>query len=128
MATVLDIETAKAGCNGMVDTVDGGTVEIQNSSNQVLVTFTLPNPAFGGAVTDGGSPPKAVATANSISPAAPVLSGQADHFVVKNASAAERWRGACGTANAEMILSTLTIAVGVNVSIVNWVFRQRTQE
>jgi len=130
MAHTLTIASAIVACDALVDQLDSaaGTLEIRNSSETVLVTFTLNVPCFGGAVTDGGSPPKAVATANvSGLTATPSQNGTADHYVAKNNGGTEVWRGDCGTSGAEMILDTLTIDTGVDVTINSWLFKHKTE-
>lgn len=127
MATRISNAARSAACDGVVDRADAGagagTVEIRSGAQPataetadagtVLATFTLGDPAFG-AASNG------VATANAIANTTGSAAGTAGHFRVKDSTGAKCWDGSVGTSGEDMNLNTLTISIGVTVSITSW--------
>jgi hypothetical protein len=78
-----------------------------------LAEFTLPNPAFGAAASG-------VATANAITAVVGLAAGTAGYFRVITRGGLSLMDGEVGTSGADMNLNTLTISVGVDVSVTSW--------
>lgn len=123
----IKISTAarNAACDAVVDLIDGGasfgTIKIYDgtqpagpgtaiSSQVLLATFTLEDPAFGSASTG-------VATLD----ATPILSttglaaSTATWFRAADSNAVAVLDGSAGTSGTDLILNTATISVGVTV-------------
>lgn len=103
---------------GMVD--DGaaghGTLEVYAADGlTLLVSFDLPNPAFG-AESDGA------VVANAIPNATAVGAGTAAIYRVKDGDDAVLWSGevTAGGGGGDMQLDNVSIAVGQTISISNW--------
>lgn len=117
----------QAACNAIVDLLDGGTgdnatVEIQDSSNNVLATVDLDGTAAFGSAT-AASPSVATATGLPISFTASGT-GTADHYVAKNRSGTEMFRGSVGTSGTEMIIDNTSIVSGQNGTITGFTWTQ----
>lgn len=125
-------QSSIAACNAGLDARNAlfntGTVEIRSGSaadidsaptGTVLVTFTLPNPAFGSAASR-------VATLNAVTPVTATVAnaGGTVHYVVKDSGSAVIGNGTAGTSGTDMILNTLTWSIGDDVSITAWTTTQ----
>lgn len=102
-----------AGSLSIYTGVQPATPETALSGNTTLATFTLPNPAFGGAVSG-------VITANAITGTTLIASGTASWFRGYNSGAVAQIDGDCGTASADMILNALYLVSGASISISSW--------
>ena len=115
-------------CNAALDArntlLNGGSVEIRTgtaadidspATGTVLVTFTLPNPAFGAATNR-------TATANAIASTTATVAnaGGTVHYVAKDSGGNVERNGTAGLAGSNMILNTLTWNIGDPVSITGW--------
>lgn len=89
--------------------LNSGTIEIQDSSNAVLVTFTLKNPV--GTVSNG------VLTFTNPDAATATGTGTADHAVIKNGAGTAFGTANVGTASTSIIISSTTITTNDNVSV-----------
>ena len=118
------ITACNAGLDARNALFNGGTVEIRSGlaadidsapTGTVLVTFTLPNPAFGAATSR-------IANMNAVSPVTATVAnaGGEVHYVVKNSGSGVEGNGSAGTTGTDMILNTLTWSIGDNVSITSW--------
>lgn len=125
-------QSSIAACNAGLDArnalFNGGSVEIRSGTaadidsaptGTVLVTFTLPNPAFGGATNR-------IATMNAVTPVAATVAnaGGQVHYIVRDSGSAVVGNGTAGTSGTDMILNTLTWGIGDDVSITNWTTAQ----
>jgi hypothetical protein len=125
-------QSSIAACNAGLDArnalFNGGSVEIRSGAaadidsaptGTVLVTFTLPNPAFASATNR-------IATLNAVAAvtASVANAGGQVHYVVKDSGSAVVGNGTAGTSGTDMILNTLTWSVGDDVSISNWTTSQ----
>ncbi len=137
----MSIKTSKASASdrdaAFTADLNGGTLEIRTGSapstpestqtGTVLVTFTLPNPAFGTPVTTSGD---AVATANSIS-AATATAGSpsnAGYFCAKNSSGTPVMIGTVTATGGggDLTLDNISIATGQSVTITSWTITDPT--
>lgn len=125
-------QSSIAACNAGLDArnalFNGGSVEIRSGAaadidsaptGTVLVTFALPNPAFGAATNR-------LSTLNAVTPvtASVANAGGAVHYVVKDSGSAVVGNGTAGTSGTDMILNTLTWGIGDDVSITAWTTSQ----
>ena len=98
-------------CNAAVDALDGGTtdaagdVQWANSSDTVLATGALSNPAFGAA--SGGT-----ATASAIGDATVGTAGTLAKAFFRNRDNTEQFRCAVGTSGSDINLSSLGVGIG----------------
>lgn len=121
-------QTSIAACNAALDArtalFNGGSVEIRSGAaadidsaptGTVLITFTLPNPAFGAAANR-------VATMNAVTDVTATVAnaGGQVHYVAKDSSTNVVGNGTAGTSGTDMILNTLTWNIGDDVSITSW--------
>jgi hypothetical protein len=125
---------AIAACDAVVDLVDAGgagsliiyagsvpaDADAALGGATVLATFTLPNPAFGGAADTTG---EATANANAISDATATGSGTASFYRIRNNAGTAIWQGTVGTSASDLVISNTTIAVSDTVSITDLEFR-----
>lgn len=123
--------SASARCSAHCALLNGGTVEIRSGTppstpestqtGTVLVTFTIPNPAFGSPVTTSGD---AVATANSISSvnASAGSPTNAGYFCAKDSSGnpVEIGTVTATGGGGDMTLDNVSIAAGQSCSITSW--------
>ena len=118
------IATCNAGLDARNALFNTGTVEIRTGTaadidsaptGTVLVTFTLPNPAFASAASR-------VAAMNTVTDVTATVAnaGGTVHYVAKDSGAAVIGNGTAGTSGTDMILSTLTWSIGDDVSITAW--------
>ncbi|MGB0943126.1 MAG: hypothetical protein ACPGUE_12020 [Marinomonas sp.] len=118
------IAACNAGLNARNALFNGGSVEIRSGAaadidaaptGTVLVTFTLPNPAFGAAATR-------IATMNAVTAVTATVAnaGGAVHYVARDSGSAVVGNGTAGTSGTDMILNTLTWGIGDDVSITAW--------
>lgn len=121
-----------AACNAGLDArnalFNGGSVEIRSGAaadidsaptGTVLVTFTLPNPAFGASASR-------VSTMNAVTPvtASVANEGGTVHYVAKDSGGNPVGNGTAGTSGTDMILNTLTWSIGDDVSVTAWTTTQ----
>lgn len=86
MATTLETVAQNAGCDGIVDLADGGTLVIQEATTD-LAEFTLQSPAFSAA-----SSGTATLEGTTLSTTADA-DGTADSFEVRDSGSAVLWSG-----------------------------------
>jgi len=125
-------QSSIAACNAGLDArnalFNGGSVEIRSGaaadidsapSGSILVTFSLPNPAFSAATNR-------VSTLNAVTPVTATApnAGTEVHYIVRDSGSAVVGNGSAGTSGADMILNTLTWSIGDNVSITAWTTTQ----
>lgn len=125
-------QSSIAACNAGLDArnalFNGGSVEIRSGAaadidsaptGTVLVTFTLPNPAFGAATNR-------IATMNAVSAvtASAANAGGTAHYIVRDSGSSVVGNGTAGTSGTDMILNTLTWGIGDDVSITDWTTAQ----
>lgn len=113
---------ANAACDAMAALCDGGTLNIYDgtqpstaatavSTQTLLATLTLGNPAFGSAVNG-------VATANSITgDSSADATGTASWFRVLASDDSVVYDGSAGTSSADLILNSTALQSGASVSI-----------
>lgn len=123
-------DTAIAGCDAIVDLVDGGvgagSIQIYSgtvptdadtalSGNTLLAEPVFSATAFGACADNTG---KATATAASItSDSSANASGTASFFRVTNGDGTVIWQGTAGTSGTDLILDSATITAGQTVSV-----------
>lgn len=118
---------ANAAANGVVDQADGGSLRIYNGTQAtdadtavgaqtLLAELTLGTPAFGAAAAG-------VATANAITADSSAnATGTATWFRVVTSGGAALWDGSAGTASADLILDSVSIVAGGEVSVTSFTF------
>lgn len=117
MAT-LATDARNAAANAVVDLLDGGTIEIQASNDDVLATLTLGTPAFGDAAVG-------VATANAITPDSSADgTGTATKFRAKDSGGDVVFSGTVGTSAADIILVTTSIVATQPVQLTSLTYEQ----
>jgi hypothetical protein len=135
LATRLSNAAAKAACDAIVDLCDvggAGRLKIYDGTQptdpdtaigaQVLLAdITLANPAFG-AAADAAPGGRATALGVPVADTSANAAGTASWFRVSNNAGTALWDGSVGTASADMILNSVTITLGANVSISSWTF------
>lgn len=115
-------------CDAAVDSIDSGagTAKLQLWSGSVpaqvtdtpagtkLAEFDLPNPAFGASAAG-------VATANAISDVVGLAAGTVGFARVVDRDGTGLWdNDDVGTSGTQIVLNTLTISVGLDVSVSSW--------
>ena len=125
-------QSSIAACNAGLDArcalFNGGSVEIRSGTaadidsaptGTVLVTFTLPNPAFGAAAAR-------LATMNAVTPVTATVAnaGGTVHYVAKDSGGTVVGNGTAGTSGTDMILNALTWSIDDDVSIISWTTTQ----
>lgn len=133
MAFRLAAGSRSAAADAVVDRLDAGsgpgTIEVRTgaqpaspaaaATGTLLLTFALNDPAFGDAATG-------VATLD-VDPALAatgVAAGDAGWFRAKDSNGTVVFDGACGTSGAELNLSTVTVSVGLVVTITSGSYTQ----
>lgn len=134
--TKLSVAAAIAACDAIVDKIDVGagtaaikiydgskpaTPDVAVSSQVLLATLNLANPAFGGAVSNSGN---GTATANAVSNGTAVATGTASWFRVLDRNGAAVIDGTVGTADCDLILNSIAISSGATVAVTAWTFSQ----
>lgn len=134
MALKFAAATAIAACAAQVDLTDGGKLQIYDgvrpanpdtavTTQNVLVEFDLPTPAFGTPV-DGAS--GATATANAITPVTAAATGTASWFRILDSADLPVWDGdvsdPAGAGDAK--ISSTSVVSGIDVSVVSMTFLQ----
>ena len=125
MGLILTTAARNAACNAVVDLVDvgSGTASItmfDASYVYDLVTINLPNPSFG--ASSAG-----VATASTLPlTGTGITAGTLAVYIVYDRSNAQMWGGTIGIAGsgADMIVDSVSIAVGQVISITSWTHTQ----
>lgn len=130
MTIKLSTAARNAACDGAVDLLDVGTVEIRTGSRPatpqdaatgtVLGTFTLPNPAFGAAVTG-------TATANAIAGVTASGSGTAAWFRAYRSAGNGGGAvidGDVATSGADMTIQNTSVNAGQALTITAWTHTQ----
>lgn len=124
---------AIAATNAVVDLLDvggagsivlyGGAVPADadaTASATVIASGALPNPAFGGASDSTGD---ATANANSISALTASAAGTITHFRCLNNAGTAVWQGTVGTSSADLVISSVTVALSETITITDLEFR-----
>lgn len=117
--TALDARNSLSN-GGSVEIKSGATPDIDSApTGTVLVTFTLPNPAFNAASNRASS-------LNAVNPvtASVANTGGTVHYVLKNSGGTIMRSGTAGVSGADMILNTLNWSIGDDVSITAWTTSQ----
>lgn len=84
------------------------------AAGTLLAEFDLPDPAFGAAATG-------VATANAITAVTGDADGDVGHFrVLDRDGTIVEDSDSVGTSGTELVLGTITISTGVDVSVTSW--------
>jgi hypothetical protein len=119
MALTLETVARNAAADGVVDLLDGGTLELQTSGDVEVATLSFGTPAFGDAAVG-------VATANAIADDTNATGGTAAKFVAKTSGGAAVFEGSVGaTGSGEDIeLSSTSIASGETVEITSLTYTQ----
>ena len=135
--TIITNAAAIAACNAIVDLLDVGSgtaaikiytagsgipadVDTAISDQVLLATLPLANPAFGAAADGTG---KATATANAVTADSSAdATGTAAFFRAVDRDGLAVIQGTVGTSSADMVLNTVSIVSGVEVSISAWTF------
>ena len=121
--------TASAGADGQTARLNGGSLLIYDgsqpadadtavSTQNLLATLTLPNPAFGAAASG-------VATANAISSVAAGAAGTAAWFRALTSGAAKVCDGTVGVGSSyDCNINAVAIAIGATVAVTSWTITQ----
>ena len=125
MATDFDISSAaaNAAANAVTALANGGTLRIYSgtkpatpgdalSGNTLLVQLTFGSTAF-------GSASNGAATNNAISAVTASATGTASFFRAYSSGGTAVFQGTCGTADADLVLSSTSISSGGSVSVAN---------
>lgn len=138
MVLKLSVATAIASANAAVDLIDIGTPDSKLviydgtepatpatavTTQVALVTFLLPDPAFGDAVdTTGGG----TATANAVSPVTAVASGTASWFRILDGDGLPTLQGQVTdtTGTGDLKVSSTSIVSGIEVSVISLTYTQ----
>jgi hypothetical protein len=129
----LAIAARNAAVDAVVDLLDAGsgpaTIDVRTGSKPatpatsatgtLLVTFTLNDPAYGSA--SSGSAALNVGTAIT---ATGLAAGDAGWFRAKDSNGAVVFDGECGTSGKELNLNTVTVSVGLAMSITSGTYTQ----
>lgn len=127
MATncIISNAAAIAQCNATVDLLDGGSIKIYAGTvpadtdtaitdQTLLAQLTYGTPAFGDAADDTG---KATATANSITADSSAnATGTATFFRACTSAGTAVRQGTVGTATSDLVLNSVQISAGAEVS------------
>lgn len=122
-----------AAADAVVDRLDGGagpgTIDVRtgpqpttpadSATGTLLLTFTLNDPAFAAA--------SAGVTALDVDPALTatgLAAGDAGWFRAKDSDGNVVYDGACGTSGQQLNLSTITVSVGLSVTITSGSYTQ----
>lgn len=133
MAFRLAAASRSAAADAVVDLLDAGsgaaTIEVRtgtqpatpatSATGTLLLTFTLNDPAFGAASSGVASldvDPSITATG--------VAAGDAGWFRAKDSNGNVVFDGACATSGSELNLSTITVSIGLVVSITSGSYTQ----
>lgn len=135
MAVRMAVSAAIAAADAITALVNGGDLRIRDGTQpaagdgtpdgNILATFTLPSPAFGGAVDAN---PHAEATANAIAGVNASATGTATYYEVRDSGGTVRWTGVVSTTAAgtgDLQIEDTALTSGNPVSIASWVFRHR---
>jgi hypothetical protein len=120
MAITLELATCDVACNATVDLVDSGSgtahLDIRDSTDTLLVSIALPNPAFHAAF--GGVATAFVLPIGGYASAA----GTMATYEMVNRNGDILWTGTIGTAGsgANMIVDATAIALGQGIVINTW--------
>ena len=111
----LSTPARNAGVNGVVDLIDGGSgagyLRIYDSGDVLLASLPMSDPAFGAASSG-------TATANTITADTSAdATGTASYFTCEDSASTEVFRGTVGTSGTELVLNTVSITAGDNVSV-----------
>ena len=130
MTIKLSTAARNAACDGVVDLLDLGTVEIRTgarpaspqaaATGTVLGTFTLPATAFGAAATG-------VATANAITGVTASGSGTASYFRAYRSAGNGGGAvidGDVATSGADMSIQNTSVNSGQALSVTSWTHTQ----
>lgn len=112
MAITLETNARNAASNGVVDLLDGGTIEFQTAGNAEVATLTLGTPAFGAASVG-------VATANAITSDTDATGGTITKAVFKTSAAADVFTATVTITGegGDIELSSVIIGAGDTVSM-----------
>jgi len=108
---VLEDAAVNAEANALAALLNNGYIRIRTSAASVAATLRFGATAFAGA--DAG-----VLTANAITADSSAAGGEADNYqAFKSDGSTLIWTGTAGTADADLILNSITIAAGAQVTI-----------
>lgn len=119
MTITLQANARNAACDGVVDLLDGGTIEMQTSADAVVATLTLGTPAFGSASTG-------TATANAITSDTDAVGGVIVKAVFKASGGAAVFTATVTATGGggSIELSSVTIGAGDTVSLSSYTHTQ----
>lgn len=117
MAITLEANARNAACNGVVDLLDGGTIEFQTSAGAVIATLALPTPAFGAAASG-------TAAMNAVAAATAGASGTVAKAVFKTSAGAAVFTATVATTGADINLSSVAINAGDSVELTSYTHTQ----
>ena len=113
---------AAAAVTLLLDAGSGaGTIKIMESDDTLLATLTFSDPAFTTPPVTGVQTADTI-TADSSADAA----GTAAKYEVLDSDANVIWTGDVGTGSEDIVLNTVSIVAGANVSISSWTVTQPT--
>jgi len=109
---VLENVAANASCDAECALANGGYLRIKTSGDVLLAELRFGSPAFGSAVAG-------VATANAVTPedSAPATGVAAKYEVYKSDGTTKLWTGTVGTADSNLVLNSVNIQSGAQVSV-----------
>lgn len=109
---VLEDDAANAGCNAECALANSGFLRIKTAGDVLLAELGFGTTAFGNAVVG-------VATANAITPedSAPNTGVATKYEVYKSNGTTKIWTGTVGTADANLVLNSVNIQAGAQVSV-----------
>jgi len=113
MALILETNARNAACNGVVDLLDGGTIELQTSGDAVVATLTMPTPAFA-AAANGTSAMQTVPEATASA------SGTVTKAVFKTSGGTPVFTASCGTSGEDINFSSVNFNNGDGVEITSY--------
>ena len=134
MAVKYANSAAIAAADAVTALVNGGDLRLRTgaapanaddaATGTLLATFTLPNPAFAGAV-DGT--PGADAVANAISNTTGAAAGDVGYYEVRDSGGTVRWTGSATVTGGggDLELNIIAIQVGQTVQVTSWTHSHR---
>lgn len=112
MAITLEDLARNAMAAALASSAAGGTIVIMTSTNTVLATLTLPNPAF-------GAPAAGTISANTIPAATASAAGTAAKYELRNSSNQKLLTGTVSdtAGSGDLKMASTSVSVGVEITI-----------
>lgn len=127
MTIKIGTSSRNAACDAVTALLNGGSVEVRTgtrpanpaaaATGTLIVTLTLPNPAFPAASVG-------VATANAITGVAAAASGTASWFRAKSSGSVAIIDGDVATSASDMVIQNTSVNSGQIVTITSWTHTQ----